>query len=304
MNVRQLIYESTLYIHDNYGEQISIADISTRAYFSPSYFAKVFHVFTGFTVGNYLNRYRMYVAAKELSENNKPIIEIAFCTGFLSQQSFTKSFSKAYGIAPAQFRLQKPDFPLFPPKNMWKESLPSMELKDCFKNVRFIMKEDYFVVGIEADINYATDVGTNPIGTVWEQFNCDGVYEMIQDKCFDGSYGITHSETPDGAAKYIACAEVSTLDNIPTGFVGRRFEASEYAVFETTLDIIWTGMFYKTLFSEWLPGSDYDYRENPETAYYKWAPFSRYPAIEVYPKGWEDTKSLMQVFIPVVKKEK
>ena len=177
-----------------------------------------------------------------------------------------------------------------------------MELRDCFKNVRFIKKGDIFVVGIEADINYSTGVGTNPIGGVWEQFNGDGVYAMIPDKCFDGSYGITHSEAADGAAKYIACAEVSTLANIPAGFVGRRFEASDYAVFDTTLEIIWTGMFYKTLYAEWLPGSGYDYRENPETGYYKWASFSRYPAIEVYPKGWEDTKSAMQVYIPVVKK--
>ncbi|MCL2202861.1 MAG: AraC family transcriptional regulator, partial [Defluviitaleaceae bacterium] len=98
MNVEQLVYESTLYIHDNYGEQISIADISTQAYLSPSYFAKVFRVLTGFTVGSYLNHYRMYSAAKKLAESNKRIVEIAFDTGFLSQQSFTKSFSKTYGI--------------------------------------------------------------------------------------------------------------------------------------------------------------------------------------------------------------
>ena len=84
--------------------------------------------------------------------------------------------------------------------------------------------------------------------------------------------------------------------------MGRRFVASDYAVFDTTLEIIWTGMFYKTLYAEWLPNSGYDYRENLNTAYFKWASFSKYPAIEVYPKGWENTKSAMQVYIPVVKK--
>ena len=112
MNIEQIVYESTLYIHDNYGEQINIAGISTKSYLSPSYFARVFRVFTGFTVGDYLNRYRMYWAAKELAESNRSIIDIAFDSGFLSQQSFTKSFSKTFGISPAKFRLQKPVIPI------------------------------------------------------------------------------------------------------------------------------------------------------------------------------------------------
>ena len=302
MNVEQLVYESTLYIHDNYGEQISIADISTRAHFSPSYFANVFRVLTGFTVGSYLNHYRMYRAAKELVGSDKRIIEIAFNTGFLSQQSFTKSFSKTYGITPAQFRLQKPSIPQFPPENIWKERVPSMELMDCFKNVRFIKKEAYFVVGFEAELDYNIKGGTDSIGGVWDNLKASGVIEMIPDKSFDGTYGITHSETSDGMAKYIACVEASTLANIPTGFVGRRFEASEYAVFDTTLEIIWTGMFYKTLYVKWLPDSGYKYREEPGTGTYEWAPFVKYPAIEVYPKGWEDTKSVMNIYIPIVKK--
>jgi AraC family transcriptional regulator len=302
MNVKQLVFEATMYIHDNCGEQISIADISTQVHFSPSYFAKVFRVLTGFTVGDYLNRYRMYKAAKELAEGDKQIIEIAFNAGFLSQQSFTKSFSKTFGITPAQFRLQKPAVSQFPPENMWKESVPSMELMDCFKKVRFIKKGDYFVVGFESEINYNNEGGTDPISGVWEKLNADGVVDMIPDKCFDGTYGITHSETSDGIAKYIGCAEVSTLANIPAGFVGRRFEASEYAVFDTTLEIIWTGMFYKTLYTKWLPDSEYKYRETPGSSFYEWAPFVKYPVIEVYPKGWKDTKSLMHIFVPVVKK--
>ena len=302
MNVKQLIYESTMYIHSNYSEQISISDISTRAYFSPSYFAKIFQVLTGYTVGSYLHRYRMYKAAKELTEGNKQIIEIAFNTGFLSQQSFTKSFTKTYGITPAKFRVQKPDISQFPPKNMWKEMLPPMELVDCFKNVRFIKKDAYYVVGYESELNYNIDGGTDPIGSVWDKLNAEGAKDMIQDKCHEGTYGITHSETSDGLAKYIACVEVDTLDNIPTGLVGRRFEASEYAVFDTTLEIIWTGMFYKTLYAKWLPDSGYKYREDPATGTYEWAPFIKYPAIEVYPKGWEGTESLMHVYIPVEKK--
>ena len=300
MNVKQLVYKSTLYIHDNYGEQINISGISSHAYLSPSYFAKVFRVLTGFTVGDYLNHYRMYMAAKELVGSNRQIVEIALDSGFLSQQSFTKSFSKTFGITPAKFRLQKPAISRFPPENMWKESVPSMELMDCFKNVSFFKKEAYFVVGFEAELNYSIEGGTDPIGGVWDRLNADS--DKIPDKSFDGTYGITHSETSDGLAKYIACVEVSTLANLPTGFLGRKFEASEYAIFDTTLEIIWTGMFYKTLYTKWLPDSGYRYREDSGSSTYEWAPFIKYPAIEVYPKDWQGTKSLMHIYIPIIKK--
>ena len=175
-----------------------------------------------------------------------------------------------------------------------------MELMDCFKNVSFFKKEAYFVVGFEAELNYSIEGGTDPIGGVWDRLNADS--DKIPDKSFDGTYGITHSEISDGLAKYIACVEVSTLVNMPSGFVGRKFEASEYAIFDTTLEIIWTGMFYQTLYAKWLPYSGYKYRESPVSSIYEWAPFVKYPAIEVYPKGWEDTKSLMHVYIPIMKK--
>jgi len=92
-DIKQLVYEITLYIHDNYSEPINVIDISDQALLSPSYFSSVFRVLTGYTVKNYVNRYRLYRAAIDLCKTNKQIIQIAFESGFLSQQSFTKSFS-------------------------------------------------------------------------------------------------------------------------------------------------------------------------------------------------------------------
>ena len=132
MDIKQLVHEATLYIHEHYSEPVSVRDISEQAHFSPSYFATVFRFFTGFTVKNYFNRYRLHRAATELAASDKRIIDIAFDVGFLSQESFTRSFSKAYNITPAQFRLSKPAFEPFPPShlnNLWKrKDAPSMNL--------------------------------------------------------------------------------------------------------------------------------------------------------------------------------
>jgi AraC-like DNA-binding protein len=78
----------------------------------------VFRFFTGFTIKKYFNRYRLHRAATELLAGDRRIIDIAFDVGFSSQEAFTRSFSKTYKITPAQFRLSKPHFEPFPPKNL------------------------------------------------------------------------------------------------------------------------------------------------------------------------------------------
>ena len=303
MDIKQLVYEAALYIHDNYSETISVADISAKVYLSPSYFATVFRILSGFTVGNYLNRYRLHCAAAKLAASDKRIIEIAFESGFLSQQSFTKSFSKTYGITPAQFRLLKPSFKPFPPKNIWKwkEQL-SMELMDCFKdeNVKFISKDAFFVAGLETDINYNEKDGTSPIGVVWGIWNNEKLSESIPDRTGDCTYGMTHSETTDGAAKYTVCVEVSTLDNLPVGLIGRKFEASDYAVFQTTLEILWTGMFWKTFYTKWLPESGYAMHDDQFRK--EFPAFNKFSDIEVYDKDFCGEKSIIHIYAPVIKK--
>ena len=302
MDIGQIIYESTLYIHSMYAEPITVTDISAEAYLSPSYFSFMFRTFTDYTVKNYLNRYRLYRAALDLRDSYKPLVEIAYVHGFSSQQAFTRSFSQMYGITPAQFRLQNPSICPFPPENLWlKGRKPSMELMNCFENVRFMHKKAFYVVGMEVDIHYHSNDGTAPIAGLWEMWNGEKIAQTIPNQVSQGvEYGMTHGETTDSRAKYFVGVEVSNLDNLPVGLVGRKFESSEFAGFDTTLEIISTGDFWRTFYSKWLPTSGYAMHEE---AYRKTnAAFNKYPAIEVYGKDFKDEQSIMQVYAPVVKK--
>ena len=302
MDLEQSIYKSTLYIHSAYAEPITVSDIAAEAYLSPSYFSFLFRTFTGYTVKTYLNHYRLYRAALDLRDSNKQLVEIAYIHGFSSQQAFTRSFSQIYGITPAQFRLSRPTLNAFPPENLWtKWRKTSMELMHCFENVRFMQKNAFFVAGLEVDIHYNSDDGTAPIGTIWDMWKAEKTADLIPDQVSPGTiYGITCNETADNTAKYLVCVEVSTLDNLPVGLVGRRFESSERAVFDTTLAIIWTGNFWRTFYTKWLPDSGYALHDKQTKESYP--TFNTHPDIEVYPKDWKDEQSIMQIYAPVVKK--
>jgi len=302
MDIQQCIYESTLYIHNTYAESITITDIAAQAFLSPSYFSVLFRTLTGYTVKNYLNRYRLYRAALDLQHSGKRLIEIAYANGFSSQQAFTRSFSQMYGVAPAQFRLLRPKFDSFPSENLWtKWRNTSMKLMNCFENVRFMRKDAYYVAGIEVDIHYNTADGTAPIGGLWDTWNAESIEKHIPNRISPGVvYGMTHSETADNKGKYLIGAEVSTLNNLPLGLIGRRFEASDFAVFDTTLEIIMSGDFWRTFYAKWLPESGYV--QPDESLHDSYCTFNKYPAIEVYPKTFDGSdKAIIQIIAPVVK---
>ena len=282
MDYTALMRKAIAFIHERYDENFLISDISEQVHLSPSYFAHVFRTLTGFTVKNYLQRYRLYHAAVELKETDKRIIEIVFENGFSSQQAFTKSFSQFYGTSPAQFRKADISLSPFPPLNLLLERGITMELKKVFDNVRFVKKGSFLVVGIETDINYnGIGKGTGYISDLYERWYTDNLINIIPDQVNDSLiYGMTHESNDDDTAKYMVAVEVSSLKNLPAGLIGRRFESCEYAVFQCTLEDELSGKFFQYFYTTWLKEQGFKQPDSVNTTLGNI--FSRYPTFEVY----------------------
>ena len=299
MDYLSIILEATQFIHSNSDENILVADISEYVYLSPSYFSKVFRILTGYTVKDYVNRYRLYQAARALKETDKRIIAIAFEAGFSSQQSFTKKFVQQYKIPPARFRKINPLIDPFPPENLFMERGIAMNLKQSFDSVQFVTKESFLVVGIETDINY--NIGTDNIGDLYDVWNSEKLVELIPDQVnFPVEYGMTHESGEDDTAKYMIGVEVSTLDNLPTGLIARRFGSCEYAVFDTTLGMETSGEFWRYFYKTWLREQGL---EQPQAVYTKNKNvFTRLPNFEVYDANFKDETSEIQIYAPILRK--
>lgn len=298
MDCLSIILEATKFIHSKYDENILVNDIAEYVYLSPSYFSKVFRILTGYTVKEYVNQYRLYQAAKALKETDKRIISIAFEVGFSSQQSLTKKFVQQYGIPPARFRRINPLIDAFPPQNLFMERGIAMNLKESFDNVQFVTKESFLVVGIETDINY--NIGTDNIGDLYDRWNSEKLEDLIPDQVnHPVVYGITHESGEDDTAKYMIGVEVSTLTNLPTGLIARRFDTCEYAVFDTTLDMETSGEFWRYFFKTWLHEQGL---EQPQAVYTKNKNvFSKLPSFEVYDANFKDGTSRIQIYAPILR---
>lgn len=176
-----------------------------------------------------------------------------------------------------------------------------MELKKVFEKVQFVKKDSFLVIGLETDINYHSSEGTSSIKDLYEQWGTEQLIEKIPNQVHDHLlFGMTHSETENDTAKYMVAVEVSTLENIPAGFIGRRFEAAEYAVFDCTLEDETSGKFFQYFFTTFLKENnlslpDAVFTKNGNT-------YSRYPLFEVYDKNFKEETDPIQIYAPIVRK--
>ena len=92
------------YIHKNYMNTVSIKDMADFLHMSESNFYLFFRKNTNMSPIEYLNRYRLTIAAKLLKTENSSIAEIAKKAGIENQFYFSKIFKDKYGMPPTQYR--------------------------------------------------------------------------------------------------------------------------------------------------------------------------------------------------------
>lgn len=90
----------------NFNEPLSLNDIASRAYMSPTAFCRYFKSHTNKTVISFLNEIRVGYAKKLLIENERNIGDIHFLCGFYNASNFYEQFKKIARCSPLQYRKQ------------------------------------------------------------------------------------------------------------------------------------------------------------------------------------------------------
>ena len=92
------------YIHQHYGEAISVRDLAVAAHLSESHFYAVFKKHYHTSPLSYLNRYRLTLASDLLIHTQRPIQEIAREVGIPDALYFSRLFQKDFRISPRNYR--------------------------------------------------------------------------------------------------------------------------------------------------------------------------------------------------------
>lgn len=92
------------YLANHHTENLTERTVAAYFGYSREHFSRLFRKTTGSTFKSYLTKLRLDEARTNMDRSNGPITDIAADAGFPSLTSFTRAFTREYGITPRQYR--------------------------------------------------------------------------------------------------------------------------------------------------------------------------------------------------------
>ncbi len=96
--------ESIQFIHNFYGDFITLEKLAALANLSEGQFCRLFKQLLGFTPFSYLNRYRIIKSCDYLRHSTKKVAEIATLCGFNNISHYNREFKKYIKVSPKDYR--------------------------------------------------------------------------------------------------------------------------------------------------------------------------------------------------------
>ncbi len=102
-----VLYRSLNYINGNYMKKITLEEVASYSYLSPTYFSRIFKEEMKCTFNTYVNRVRIEMSKKLLIDEQVPLAEISELVGYEDQSYYSKVFKKLTGTSPGKYRESK-----------------------------------------------------------------------------------------------------------------------------------------------------------------------------------------------------
>ena len=92
------------FVDENLQSSIALKDLASIASLSPFYFSRAFRRVTGSSPQRYVRQRRLEKAKELLADGSASLADVALTCNFSSQSSFTRAFTRAFGVAPGKYR--------------------------------------------------------------------------------------------------------------------------------------------------------------------------------------------------------
>lgn len=277
-------YESRMhrvveYIDRQLDQALDLDTLAEVAHFSPYHFHRLFSAWMGETLGDYLRRRRVEVAAMRLAAQPRlTVLNIALSVGFGSGEAFARAFRSRFGCSPTAWRTQRAtqrrangnpgqvdskmsQAPAALSAEHEASQTPNVE---TIMNVKLIDRQPVTVA-------YLRHLG--PYGESISQFwqNTYYPWAVTNNLLERPRYGISHDDPSVTAAeqcRYDACAEVSPDVVASGGAFKTIIPGGRYAVlgFKGTGEQV--GEAWSALLRDWLPSSGLQLDARPCFEYY------------------------------------
>lgn len=92
------------YVRDNLSRPIALEDAADAAGLEPKYFSAYFRKKTGICFRYWLSAVRVNHAKALMRKQDRPITDVAYCTGFRDLRTFERAFKTHAGMTPSDYK--------------------------------------------------------------------------------------------------------------------------------------------------------------------------------------------------------
>jgi len=277
------------YIEDNLGEEMSITEISSKAYFSAFHFQRIFQAILGFSVKGYIRSRRLSEAAILLKETDYSILQIAVDFQYGSQEAFTRAFQKQFSVTPASYRkvqvksvstLKRIDLLEYKGKMQGDVNVDKPEI---------VWLPKTHIVGYEYKTDLNDEKYFEDIANYYSDFGINEYYLKIPERIAPAfPYGISCNYRDDGRFSFVIGESVEhSATELDSGFVNMEIPEGKYAEFKVTGSVGIAQNTWRYIYGTWLANSNYKRREGPD-----------FEVTDVCNSVYPD-KMLLRIYIPV-----
>ena len=267
------------HIDEHLDQPLDLHKLADVAHFSRFHFHRIFAAWMRETLGDYLRRRRVEVAAMRLaSQPSLTVLEAALSVGFGSPEAFARAFRNRFGCSATTWRTQqsaqrrqnsnlgqvtskKGQVPIVDSAEHVASLTENME---AIMNVKLVDREP-------ATVAYLRHLGPygESISRFWQ--NTYYPWAAANNLLEKARYGISYDDpsiTAEEQCRYDACVQVSPDFVVSGGALKTTVPGGKYAVlryFGTGGQIVdaWT-----SLLRQWLPASGYQLDARPCFEYY------------------------------------
>jgi AraC family transcriptional regulator len=265
---RPEIERALRFIGENLERPLSVAEVARAAHLSEFHLHRVFHAALGESVGRFVTRRRLELAALSLAYHpERSITEIALSSGYSSSSNFSKAFSAFFGCSPSQLRTPEQGLPpslgkltaqygkpfrpeslySLPPELSSEERRREAALWDA--RVRYENVEERTLACLASPEGY--DV--TAVERTWHEL-IERAYQLGLAQGPVDAWGIAH-DSPEVTApercRYHACVPCAADALLPAPLFRGKMAAGRYAVFRFVGQVDELQAAYRSVYSSW-----------------------------------------------------
>lgn len=240
------------YIENSLENEIDFDYAAKLAFCNRNDLSSMFFIVTGMQLSEYIRRRRLTLAALEIQNTDKKIIDIALKYGYSSPTAFNRAFQNQHKVSPQYARSRKVYVHTYPRISFQITIKGEVKMK-C----RIEKKPAFNVVGVKK--TFRNDSEENLIPYFWRELPQETYDKIIEQACNEPKGLLGLCANFDGKHLFDYYIAVPTNNTDVEGLDSIHIPEATWAIFEAEGSLM---ELINRIWQEWFPSSGYRHADN------------------------------------------